>query len=470
VKNAVTAAPGLGLLVLTAGLIFSAPASAASSLINVPLSEHSAGFTSGVPMIAINPRNERNVLVVWRTFSLPFIEHYALGSSDTCTVSVSMDGGDSFKPVVLPLTSGDTTACNAPFVTVDSKGLFYAGGSIFALGPRASDGLWQGHVGLARSSDGGMTWTAAGAPIGTETAARFDPGIVALVPNTPTPWDGGRGFFDPDTGDLFVSGSKAIAPSAADHAQRYFTVSHDRGRTFGAIHSFDSKEWPERWDGSFVPAHGVLGVAYVAAATPDVHAQCPCVVFETSTDGGTTFQRQQIAQSAAFTTRELVHYPQTAANPRHKGEFALTLVAADRRLVEIRITADFGKTWRTVVPEQPAGVQIVSRPGLRYSPDGVLVVTWRGMTSLTSYDVYAAAVDKSGVHATLKISTATSTYPAIIAGKHLDGGDFVTWVAVDHRMAHFAWPDARTGDVSRPYYGRVALVELLSSPAVAGKP
>ena len=464
-------APRLGLrsiiallsLLLAAG---GASPQAASPPANLDLSHLSGRYTAGVPMIALG-RGGRDVVVIWRAFSLPLWEprdRSIAGHTPeaNCYVSVSRDGGRTFRNAPLHLTSADMPGCNAVFAVTGPDGAIHAGGSIFAWGAPEKGGTWPGHVAFATSRDGGNTFGAAVVAVGTDTLDRFDPGIVPVVPETPTPWDGGRAAVDPQTGTLFVSGSRAIPPGRPEHAQRYITASHDGGKTFGAIHALDSGDWPEKWDGDFAASHGTLAAAYVAASVPRPGVDCPCVVFETSTDDGATFARRLVASAAEFTTKELVHYPEVAADPSRAGRFALTLVSADRSKVKVFITRDSGATWKTAIPQQPPGVKVVSRPGLGFSPDGRLIVAWRGMELDVRYGVYAAAVDKGGAGPVTRISAAVSTYPPEVAHHHLDGGDFVTWVSASREAAYFAWQGAPKG-VSQVSYARLPL-SALGSP------
>ena len=332
---------------------------------NVNLSRLSPRFTAGVPMMAIDPTDPKTIVVIWRAFSLPLWEPNSGGERPTanCFLSVSHDGGSTFAKQRLALTTDALPGCNAPFVVAGSDGAIHAGASVFSWGPPVKGGTWPGHAAIVTSTDGGKSFGPPTVAVGTETVERFDAGIMPIVPATPTPWDGGRAAIDATTGTLFVSGSRAIPPGRPEHAQRYITASHDGGETFGRIHAIDFSDWPERWDGDFVSSYGTLAVAYVAASTPDAGVQCPCAIFETSIDEGKTFSRHLVARAAAFSTAELVHYPQLAADRAHAGRFAFTLVAADRSAVKVMITNDGGATWRTVPVPQPAGIRLVCGQG-----------------------------------------------------------------------------------------------------------
>ncbi|HTY93717.1 MAG TPA: carboxylesterase family protein [Steroidobacteraceae bacterium] len=433
-----------------------ADAVADPGILNINLSANGPALAASVPDIALNPRDPHQIAVVWRFVALD--DALAAGESGSlCHLSVSTDGGSSFADSQVDWGLPDTPHCNAPFVDFGGAGDLYIGATLVGLNGKPP----IGRAVVRRSLDDGRTWSRTVDAIGTDTQERFEPNAAIAQDARYTPWDGARGVVDRETGTVFVSGGYPAPPGGKEHSQRFYTASSDGGGSFGPIRAYGNVEWPQRWDSHLVAAHGRLAFAYIAGAVPQPSAACPCVVFASSADRGTTLQRHFVTAVTQLDT--LVHYPALAAHPYLKDTYALALVSEDARQVLALTSSDDGASWKTSIVRQPQDVVRVSRPALAFTPEGALVVLWRGYHVDQSYDVYVAVgAGPEHLVAPVRLSLASSRVPAGLASQYAVRGDFINVVAADSHFVHAAWTDWRNGSAS-VYYGRVPLARLMMS-------
>lgn len=436
---------------------------------NVDLSGDVPAMAAAVPVAAVDPRRPGHVAVIWR-----FID--PLGGSNArtagnwvCHLSISADNGRTFSDQTLHWGTEPLRRCNAPWVGFSQQGEIYIAATLTGDPPApagppngAADPLPpahpQGTVGIASSSDGGRTWRTTVKAIPSNAMERFetDPSIPDDAKQVP--WDGARAAVGGATGAIFVTGAFPARPGGSVHSQRFYSASADAGRTFGPIRAFGNAEWPERWDGDIAAAGGEFIASYIADSTPIDGARCPCAVVAISRDAGRTMRRQLVADASQIDLDTLVHYPEVAADPAHRGRLALTAISATKTDVLVYISTDDGRTWNRLSPAQPPDVASVSRPALSFSPRGVLVAAWRGVHADGTYDIYAAATsDGRKIGATLRISSSTSHTPEAWLNTYAVRGDFHTTVAAGRTDAHVSWADARTGTDVRVYTARVSL-------------
>jgi hypothetical protein len=264
---------------------------------------------------------------------------------------------------------------------------------------------------------------------------------------------------DQSAGTVYSSGANIV-----DH-ERFVTASTNHAQSFGPIYAVDSPAYPEVGGSTVAAAHGVLAVAYEASQAPD--ATCPCVIFETSTDQGATFDRHVVPLVNASSSPD----PFLAPNPVGRGRFALTVLDSTGTENQVYTTDDDGQTWQgpTLVGEAPANQRF--KPWLSYGPSGQLALVWRTLHSDHSYDVWAAVGRQEGQQgatfsAPLRVSRVAAPYPAHcsgpggIFGPTTCFGDDFSWITTDHQNAQVAWGDSRNvpadGGV-QTWYARIPL-------------
>ena len=435
--------------------------SADGAVLNVDLSHNGSDLAASVPDIALDPRDPSHIVAIWRTTAMT-TEPDTSSRRFVCHLSISMDGGTSFSDEMIDWNTPDTPQCNAPYADFAANGDLYIGATLAGRNPlNPAPGFHAfGRAVIRKSGDDGRTWSPLASVIASDSFARFAPNPSIPEAAKHTPWDGAHGVVDRSTGDVYVAGGYPAPPGGGDHSQRFYSVSHDGGSTWGAIRAMGSTDWPQRWDGRIIAAHGKLALTYIGAAAPGVR-DCLCVVFATSSDGGVTVKRTFVTQVSHVDM--LVHYPPLAADSRRRGVYAIALTSDDRSGLTILTSSDDGARWTMTKPvRMPADVVRVSRPAITFTPDGTLIVMWRGNHAVGSYDVYiAAARDGRNFGAPVRVTTASSRAPERLMSDYAVRGDFISVVKADVDFVHAAWTDWRTETEARIAYGRVPVALLL---------
>ena len=250
----------------------------------------------------------------------------------------------------------------------------------------------------------------------------------------------------------------AVYVSTTGHPQRYVAVSHDHGRTWGRIEALDCDEvtpptanhdvscatYPESGDGNIAAVHGVLAAAYISSAAPG--STCPCVIFETSSDAGAHWSRHVVATGLPGGEGVFV-----AADPSHKGRYAVLIPSFVPEEVRVVTTADSGRTWSTPTAMGNESVpHTTNRPWIAYGPTGVLAVLWRNAyppynpkSFLTpgTQNVFTAISTNNGktFSAPVQLNSAPSPPP----DPNQTAEDDVSWVILTNQYVYGAWGDWR---------------------------
>ncbi|MBL8550472.1 MAG: exo-alpha-sialidase [Hyphomonadaceae bacterium] len=448
-------------------LAWSAPAAARTQgpgepVAEVDLSGNGPDLAASVPDIAIDPTDPKRIAIVWRTIAMT-TEPQTGSRRSVCHLSRSSDGGVSFSHETIDWGMADTPQCNAPYVDFAANGDLYMGATLVARAPlNPPEGFHAfGRAAFRKSHDFGATWSATASVVATDSYDRFaqNPAIPDAAKRTP--WDGARGVVDRSTGAIYVGGGYPAPPGGAAHSERFYSASRDGGETWGPIRAWGSADWPQRWDGRMLAAHGRFAYAYVAGRTPRTGA-CLCVVFASSADDGVTVRRRLVTRISGVDM--LVHYPTFVASPKTAGTYALAVLSDDATRIVVHTTANEGARWTATEVQGGAGVTRASRPALAYTPNGALALVWRGYHEDGSYDIYASAsADGRGFGAPVRLSRASSRTPESVMADYAVRGDFITAAKADDGFVHAAWTDWRGGTEARVYYGRAPLSLLLNS-------
>jgi hypothetical protein len=430
--------------------------SSGNGRLEMALSRNGGDLAIGEPEIGVNPVKTSQLFTFWTTFQIPLV----IGGTpppDACGGLVSVDGGRHWHRVKVPVNSiPDRNGCGDAAVATGPDGTLYAGGITPTFTAQASGGITVGGQGIvvhgedviSRSTDWGRTWShpvetmgsdgarfalnkdkqaAGGAPVDT-----FDRPFLAV---------------DQSDGTVYASGVNLFTDRA-----RFVTASTNKARSFGLIYAIDSTDYPHstKAGGTIAAAHGMLAVAYQATQAPG--ATCPCVIFETSTDHGSTFTRHVVPLVNAASSPG----PFLTADPSTKGRFALTVLDATGTQEQVYVTSDSGATWQgpTLVGEAPANQRF--KPWISYSPSGKLALVWRTKYNDGSYDVWAAVGTDGGQNgvvfsAPVRVSSKAGAYPA---GYY--GGDDFSFVIADNKYVHVGWGDSRSG-ATQDWYARIPL-------------
>lgn len=373
---------------------------------------------NGQPAVAVSPKNRNNVVVV-STNHRP-----GVGTPDKyhCFVTYSRDGGANWTEVPWPY--GDRAMCGDPNVVVDTRGIFYLAFNRLGCEPgvptSGSPGNCNGvpnHVGVAKSLDGGRTWSD---PVDT-------PLVISSTP---------RLRVDTATGWVYaIGGSAPSAPHAV-------SVSKDRGLTWGPAGILPSQPL-----GNQVAVHdGILATATGMTVVNGSQLVPAEPTFYVSRDGGQTFASSLVTNSAGTPVPPAAGalvpnpgaevtdpIPWVSADPTRSGRFAVLLPRGDN--LEVYITKDAGQTWTgPTVIAAPGAV----KPWIEYGSTGLLGVMWRTV----AVDVFSVASFDHGktFSKPLKVNQATQPY-----GSGRIEGDEWSRITLDGKYAYITWADARAG-------------------------
>ena len=442
----------------------------------------------GEPQVAVDPRDPSTIVV---------------GENNT-GVSVSRDRGATWTQGPEYLRNpGD----NVLAVTPDSTFVYSAldgdvwtsndGGKAWSIA-----GTWLGSVAMTMrdvpARDLAGRWLGCEAPEPTGPVAPVpDEGPGPQVIACDRPWL----VADPVTGTLYVSfvvhndnsggahgvgwkarlaGCKAtvLVNPVFECGRQYVSASHDLGRSWSEFVPLDSGEYPAGATGGFssgpVAANGVLAAAYIASAAPG--RACPCIVFGTSPDHGTTWHRHVVDEDvdtapmsdtsdSPLANPSGLFQPYTAADPRRPGRYAVMVFDGAQRELLVYVTRNGGVTWDRParLAESAGGKRYL--PWIAYGPDSALGVVWKTAADDGSFTVWAAvAPDGARRFARpVRLSSAASPGPVFAVA-----GDDASDVALDGAHLHAVWGDLRTGErgirYGRYHYAADPAVAALARP------
>ena len=322
-------------------------------------------------------------------------------------------------------------------------------------------GLLYGNTDIAWSDDMGKTWSTPEHVMGQATPRQeygpdVDPDLIGK-----TPYDRPFLITDQSTGTIYVPGNGS--GGNPPHSETFIRASDDNGKTWGLIYSYDSPDYPEAGMASRpAAANGVLAVAYTASKVPasDGAAKCPCVVFGVSHDEGKTFEHHLVTADV-YTPRGFfgMGSPALAADPSHPGRFAVMTFGAQNTEMQIRVSDDYGKTWKGPVTAGSVPGTVMRKPDIAYSPTGVLAVMWLATKPDGTYTAWSNASHDGGLTFGKQVEVSQSPSPARqsikFRGNNWDGDDLSS-IAVDDQYVHIVWADGRAGFLGS-WYARVPL-------------
>jgi hypothetical protein len=398
-----------------------ASSNSARSILEVDVTNNSS-LNNGQPQIAVNPRDPDNLVFISTADNL------AITGVDRfhCFVAYSTDRGVTWTPVTWPL--GDLADCGNPELAVDSQGVFYVEFNRFGNCLQATCSRSDSSVGVARSLDGGRTWSD---PVNTPLNLSASPRVLV----------------DTATDYLYVEGSVngVTTPNAV-------SVSKDHGLTWSPIAQLPSQPF-----GNQIAVHdGILAAVtaqQLVLGGPLGFQIVPTVpMFSVSFDNGQTWTSSQVTDSEGLPVPpptgplvpDIFHLittdpiPWISADPTRRGRFAVMVPRADNpgdNQLEVYITNDAGQTWTgpAVIPAPNA-----FKPWIAFGPTGLLGVMWR-TTAVDAYSVVSFDGGRS-FSAPLRVNQATKP-----AGVELEGGDKYSHLVFSGKYVYVTWSDGRTG-------------------------
>jgi len=441
---------------------------------------------SGEAELAVDPTNPDNIVATgmgtWQM--IPGCEAPEVNCKDfhnfpnsTHPVSASTsDGGRTWKHFILPIIDQgddykDRTRCPDPFAGSTKDGVLLVGCEPRETDPDRYDP--PGGTALVVSTDGGRTWSKRVEGISDYTGPNFPKFAPGLKPRhaAHSPWDRPWLTFDDRTGAVYLYSSGGQTNIDTGHpdtyrTQSYFTVSHDKGMSFGTINALDTLEWPQSGRADIAAGLGSLAEIYVAREVPDSeNATCPCQVWGISFDEGKTFDRHvmenvTIAQGAAtgFGPRGgNGSLGKVIADPTTEGRFSvMRYMPEPAPHHEFSTTNDNGKTWSdwTSVSSVP-GAEGYIKHATKYSRWGVIGLVWKAVYPGGSFELWSAISRDAGrtFSEPLKVSSARSQPRNYYRQSMNDDTDSID-MSQDH--LYTLWGDTRAG-FQASWFGKVAL-------------
>ena len=144
--------------------------------------------------------------------------------------------------------------------------------------------------------------------------------------------------------------------------------------------------------------------------------------------------------------------PQTAADPTHRGRFAV--LTNDGTTLRVYRTTDGGRTWRGPTSVGVQGTSPV-KPWLAYSPTGQLGVGWRATRADGSYAFYVAASKDAGRTFYAQVQLSRTWSPA--APPYYVAGDDTSAITLTAHELYGAWGDWRGGHLEDVWWGGIHL-------------
>jgi photosystem II stability/assembly factor-like uncharacterized protein len=418
-------------------------------------------YADGEPQFALNPLNPKNMVVAWTTHDqsegCPNVQvgthpgNPVRPPIQPCAYSVTYDRGVHWtKPQPIRTTSLVNSGCGDPFTGAGPDGTLYVGTVVFGAAGLADP---TGALSMIHSTDGGRTWSMPSEFASSLTVLKSLPQVrpYALPGAQASPWERPYMTVDQSTGTLYVSSCgytdrEAPEPSTA-HGRAYLWASTDRGMTWIGPQLLGNEDFPGDWCSPVSAANGVVSYAYMASAAPGV--TCPCVIFETSTDLGATWHRHVVASAAKAEAEEYscsdtlgllasgspLYCPIVAADPVHRGRYAVSKLSADSKHILVYLTRDSGRTWSKAskLGEAPANPRF--KTAMAFSPNGALGVMWRTQHPDGTFDAWAAVAPATTSNK-LTFGPPTRMSPPAKPAPAFPAGDDISGIVLDRNYLH----------------------------------
>jgi BNR/Asp-box repeat len=363
----------------------------------------------GAPQVAVSPKNPDNIVVLAQSNMGytraclpaapgsdcemipvgPFGQQprgaYKTPGFLTIGVFVSVDHGKTFKQIdvsqIYPPGHPEINSKGEGPLTVTADGTFYIGFNAINWGSNWDTNMPiffpNGGVGVIKSTDQGMTWS--------------------WVSLTQTPADWPYGGSDISTGTLFVTsglaGLSLLGPRSTGMANSptgtigdRWIASLENGSTWTAPQPLGGTNGSAHVNAdhsSVTAARGIMATMFQGTSQSscsfflgDSSAPSPCIVFQTSTDGGATWSRHAVPVPAGFaptpTTGLLL-----GADPTKQGHFTVVLLNQAGTEFSVYQTPDSGRTWSGPSKVTEDATKTHAAPWMAYSPSGKVGLMWR---------------------------------------------------------------------------------------------
>lgn len=410
-------------------------------------------------------QSETSAVTMGNTILVSFNDSAGLAANNLSGLSISTDGGKSWRQDRLPSAGGINLGDGV--VGADLRGILY-----YAQISINNKDLSQ--VTVSRSMDGGKTWKH---PIDGSTTANKDNGFQdkewMAVDRAPDSRFKNR---------VYLSWTSFL-PNG--RVQIMFARSRNNGRTFMPAHALgESNRFGGTVQGSMI-ATGPKGEIYVvwSDSSPDGIFGNTDLRLTRSLDGGRTFSAPIILTSftnPAFPANGVFSgntFPSIAvdnSNSASRGNvyvvYSTRGTDPDRSNVTLISSSDSGNTWsapRKLNDDNSFADQLL--PSVAVADDGAVAATWydrrNDVTNLSLLDIYATVSLDGGQTFAPNQRITTANWPLIPTPFNLRGGyhgDYHQLTTQGNRFL-FNWGDDRSGNDSDVYIALKRGAELASA-------
>jgi hypothetical protein len=249
-----------------------------------------------------------------------------------------------------------------------------------------------GGIPMSKSTDGGKTWST---PIRSGSSL-----------------DGGRLVADPNTGVIYTLSSGKPGPSPTSSLDPKVKLDRETvpsGMDRHMLTSKDGVKWSEPHvigggGGSGAAAHGLFATAFRTTGSSDYlnvgrsnannelcgSAAAPCMIFQTTKDGGATWDRHVMSVPSEYGN------PQLAADPAKAAHFAVAFSVNREAELDVYQTRDAGKTWSAATRLTAETGKTISNVSMAYGPKGELGLAWKSRNALPAPPAGAPAAGQGG--------------------------------------------------------------------------
>lgn len=405
---------------------------------NINLS-NTAAF-EGEPYLAINPANQKNIVVAWMAFD------FSTGFKVAIKIKSSFDGGQTWGNQFIQPHLGAT------WHSADVSMQFRKNGTLYLSYIDYSQNPDSGGVYVTQSSDGGINWAS---PIQAFNIFTDDPLKVPLD----RPWLAVDNSGTNNDGMVYITTKPA--PWIFPPNRPYLKTSSDSGQTWSAYRYVDTTGYfvgnsiAQPMAFPTVTADGALCMAYPSYDISQ--SPYPKFFLAKSYDRGASFQYYNLLINPVFVTDtnyKLGYH--LVANPANANQLAFAFTGNQNGDPDIFVasTNNGGITWNAPVRvnDDPIGNGKAQDMVWASYSDSDLVICWRdrrngaGTGFYQPSDAYCAISHDNGTtfQNNLRLSNTTAPFDSILIQA---GNDFLSCELVDDTI-YSAWGDVRTGTLN----------------------
>ncbi len=410
--------------------------------------------------MAINPTNHQNMIVAWMGFL--FGENVVIKTKST------FDGGQSWSSVVSQphYVSGFTSA--DPSVEFDHQGNAYLCFIDFD-GTSFSDGS----VRVAKSTDGGLTWSTAVEVI----ALADDPGKLCID----RPWISIDTSSGPSQGNVYVTTMNADKLPVSPPYNPYFVRSTDGGASFGTPRYIDSTDYlagsiiTQPMPYPTVSATGKLYACYPSYETSQ--SLFPQIFVASSSDGGIGFNYNTMYTGANVANDSLIKRPSPIicdpSDPLHLTYCGVMDYHGDADVYMLE-SFDEGISWTTparINDDAIGNGRLQDLIWCDYDYDGDLAVCWRdrrngGAGYETDTEIWCSmrCKDSTAFTPNFRISDTQVSHDTILNS----AGNDAMCVKFLNDTINAVWGDVRTGRLNI-FFNRVSKQTIVSATEIVSE-